>query len=238
MKKLDILHSPQITSFEHPHEPYSLSFIFLLDEQSSLLKECLESIANSFIVTDPNPATTRPIQCLFIDNGLEPAMEWILMKILTALPLTVKTLFQCFYHISRQQLEESRLREAVSLSSGSWMCVFYSKLGLPVIHTDFFRVVMDSMRFSNIAVIITQQESHKKSTQSTQHEQKPLSLASLSNPTTPEYRWDQLLFRRQLCKSITSSSHLTLQTLIQEDIWKNIIYFCESNRKQIIQLNT
>ena len=95
---------------------------------------------------------------------------------------------------------------------------------------------MDSMRFSNIAVIITKQVSHKKSTQSTQHGHPPLSLASLSNPT-PEYRWDQLLFRRQLCKSITSSSHLTLQTLIQDEIWKDIIYFCESNKQQIIQLH-
>lgn len=125
MRRLKLTDHPQITPFQHPHVPYLLTFIVPLSSNSSYLRTLLHNISYSLIHSNPNPVSTRPIGILFMSDGSEPAMEWILLELLRSWDLMSKTLIHCFYHnhpnLSWSNNFSTLFSYSVNLSQSRWI---------------------------------------------------------------------------------------------------------------------
>tara|TARA_B000000557_G_C20714555_1_gene417394 strand:+ start:120 stop:821 length:702 start_codon:yes stop_codon:yes gene_type:complete len=152
MKKLKIMSQPHITSFDHPKAPFQLTIIIPLSSQSKYLPILLKSINDSFLFSDPNPATTRSIQCLFVDDGSEPAMEWILMYILDSWDVLSKNLIHCFYHRINNSKNGNWIHTSARLSTGKWHIFLNNTNQIP---KNFFSKIIPVLHSKNSLVVIS-----------------------------------------------------------------------------------
>ena len=159
MRRLQLTDHPQITPFQHPHMSYILTFVVPLGSNSSYLPKLLHNISYSLVHSNPNPVSTRPISILFMSDGSEPAMEWILMELLRSWDIMSKTLIHCFYHshpsMSWNDNFSGLFSYSLNMSHSRWI---YYLLESTVINLHFITKIIPYLSTNNSVLLKSNNE--------------------------------------------------------------------------------